>query len=71
MRNQYIVKPHLDGSSFQLPGNRTGFVLLHGFTATTTEVKPLAERLHHEGYTISAPLLPGHDSHPDDLNATA
>ncbi len=63
-----MVKPHLDGSSFFYSGNKTGFVLVHGFTATTTEVKPLAERLYQQGYTISAPLLPGHDTHPDDLN---
>ncbi|HBO34377.1 MAG TPA: hypothetical protein DD636_06535 [Anaerolineaceae bacterium] len=68
MSNQYIEKPHLDGSSFHYPGNRTGFLLVHGFTATTTEVKPLAERLKQEGFTVSAPLLPGHDTHPDDLN---
>lgn len=68
MSNQYIEKPFLDGSSFIYPGNKTGFVLVHGFTATTTEVRPLAERLHQEGYTVSAPLLPGHDTHPDDLN---
>ena len=68
MTNQYIEKPHLDGSSFYYPGNKTGFLLVHGFTATTTEVRPLAERLHAAGYTVSAPLLPGHDMHPDDLN---
>jgi len=68
MTNQYIEKPHLDGSSFYKPGSKTGFLLVHGFTATTTEVKPLSERLHQEGYTISAPLLPGHGTHPDDLN---
>lgn len=68
MENKYMVKPHLDGSSFFYSGNKTGFVLVHGFTATTTEVKPLAERLYQQGYTISAPLLPGHDTHPDDLN---
>lgn len=68
MSNQFIEKPHLDGSSFYYPGNKTGFLLLHGFTATTTEVRPLAERLHAAGHTVSAPLLPGHDTHPDDLN---
>lgn len=68
MSNQYMEKPHLDGSSFYYPGNRTGFLLVHGFTATTAEVKPLAERLKQEGYTVSAPLLPGHNTHPDDLN---
>lgn len=68
MCNKYIEKPYLDGSSFYYPGNRTGFLLLHGFTATTAEVRPLAERLKEQGFTISAPLLPGHDTHPDDLN---
>ena len=71
MDNRYIVKPHLDGTSINYPGNKTGFVLVHGFTATTTEVKPLAERLHQEGFTVSAPLLPGHGTHPDDLNKTS
>ena len=68
MTNQYIEKPHLDGSSFYYPGNKTGFLLMHGFTATTTELRPLAERLHAAGYTVNAPLLPGHGTHPDDLN---
>src|SRR5690606_5912628 len=66
--NKYIEKPHLDGSSFYYPGNITGFLLLHGFTATTAEVRPMAERLKEQGFTISAPLLPGHDTHPDELN---
>jgi carboxylesterase len=68
MSNKYIEKPHLDGSSFYYPGNNTGFLLLHGFTATTAEVRPMAERLKEQGFTISAPLLPGHDTHPDGLN---
>ena len=68
MSNKYIEKPHLDGSSFYYPGNITGFLLLHGFTATTAEVRPMAERLKEQGFTISAPLLPGHDTHPDELN---
>ena len=68
MSNKYIEKPHLDGSSFYYPGNITGFLLLHGFTATTVEVRPMAERLKEQGFTISAPLLPGHDTHPDELN---
>lgn len=68
MSNKYIEKPHLDGSSFYYPGNSTGFLLLHGFTATTAEVRPMAERLKEQGFTISAPLLPGHDTHPDELN---
>jgi len=68
MAENYMIHPELDGSSFTCQGGKTGFLVLHGFTATTTEVRPLGERLHAAGYTVSAPLLPGHGTHPDDLN---
>ena len=51
-------KPKLDGSSFLLPGGPTGILLLHGFTATTVEMRYLAEELHRRGYTVSAPCCP-------------
>jgi carboxylesterase len=28
----------------------------------------MAEKLHQDGFTVTAPLLPGHGTHPDDLN---
>ncbi len=62
------MKPTVDGKSFHLKAGKTGVLLLHGFTATTFEVRGLAERLHAAGYTVSAPLLPGHGAKPDDLN---
>ena len=68
MADNYMINPELDGSSFTLQGGKTGFLLLHGFTATTAEVRPLGEALHAAGHTVSAPLLPGHGTHPDDLN---
>ncbi len=68
MVENYMINPELDGSSFTFHGGKTGFLLLHGFTATTAEVRPLGERLHAAGHTVSAPLLPGHGTHPDDLN---
>lgn len=66
----WMQHPELDGDSFFLPGNAIGFLLIHGFTATTTEVRPLAVFLNQQGFTVSAPLLPGHGTHPDDLNRT-
>jgi carboxylesterase len=42
--------------------------LIHGFTATTAEVRPLARRLHAAGYTVAGPLLPGHGMTPRALN---
>ncbi|HHY89339.1 MAG TPA: alpha/beta fold hydrolase [Chloroflexi bacterium] len=63
-----MENPQLDGSSFLLPGGPTGILLLHGFTATTVEMRYLAEELHRRGYTVSAPLLPGHGQTPYMLN---
>lgn len=60
--------PELDGRTFLLNGNRTGVLLIHGFTATTIEVRWMAEFLNRKGLTISAPLLPGHGTTPEDLN---
>lgn len=68
MAENYMINPELDGSSITWQGGKTGFLLLHGFTATTAEVRPLGEALHAAGHTVSVPLLPGHGTHPDDLN---
>ena len=56
MAENFMIHPELDGASFTYQGGKTGFLLLHGFTATTAEVRPLGERLHAAGYTVSAPL---------------
>jgi len=45
-----------------------GCLLLHGFTGSPPEMRPLGEYLHARGMAISAPLLPGHGTAPDDLN---
>jgi carboxylesterase len=66
---EHIRNPHLDGRPFFWEGGSTGVLLLHGLTATTAEVRLLAEQLHAAGYTVSAPLLPGHGTKPEDLNA--
>jgi carboxylesterase len=58
----------LDGSSFFWKGGSTGILLLHGFTATTVEVRPMAKFLNDFGYTASAPLLPGHGHRPEEMN---
>jgi carboxylesterase len=63
-----IHNPHLPGDAFFWEAGETGLLLIHGFTATTAEVRPLAERLHKQGFTISAPLLPGHYTQPENLN---
>ena len=69
--NTYIHNPHLEGDPFTLPGtNNKGVLLFHGFTATPAEVRKLGRVLNRLGYTVRAPMLPGHGTTPADLNRT-
>ena len=63
-----LRNPHLEGSAFSWRAGPTGVLLCHGFTATTAEVRLLAQSLHGQGYTVAAPLLPGHGTTPQDCN---
>lgn len=63
-----IHNPQLEGDPFFWPAGPIGILLMHGFTATTAEVRPLGKILLQHGYTISGPLLPGHYTTPEDLN---
>jgi carboxylesterase len=67
MPRPFYQNPHLDGTTFYLAGNSTGVLLIHGFTATTIEVRPLGEFFHSKGFSVLAPLLPGHGTRPDDM----
>jgi len=51
-------------------GGPRGVLCLHGFTGTPFEVRPLAEALASQGFTVSAPLLAGHGTTTDDLAHT-
>jgi carboxylesterase len=68
--SSYLQNPHLEGESFTWQASPVGVLLLHGFTATTSEVRPLARLLHEHGYTASGPLLPGFGTTPEDANRT-
>ncbi len=70
METEFLLNADLDGNSFTYEGNNTGILLIHGFTATTTEVRLLADNLYKQGFTIHAPLLPGHGITPNELNKT-
>ena len=63
-----LRNPHLEGDPFFWEGGPEGVLLIHGFTATTAEVLPLARHLHGRGYTVAGPLLPGHKARPADVN---
>lgn len=62
--------PHLNGKTRFLDGQeRTGLLLIHGFTATTVEVSWLGKYLNEKGFPVLMPLLPGHGTTPEDLNS--
>jgi carboxylesterase len=44
-----------------------GILLIHGFGGDPAEVRPLAAAFIREGYSVHAPLLPGHGALPDEL----
>src|SRR5262245_39274066 len=58
----------LDPSPFVLEGGITGILLIHGFTASPTQMRLLGDDLHQRGLTVSAPLLPGHRTTLADLS---
>jgi carboxylesterase len=54
--------------NFLLKGdNNIGILLLHGWTSPNEELFPMAKYLNALGYTVSAPLLLGHGTRPEDL----
>ena len=69
MQEQWIQNPDLPGDSFFWKGEtEIGILIIHGFTATTAEVRIISELFHKHGYTISGPLLPGHGTTPQEMN---
>jgi carboxylesterase len=57
--------------AFDLVGDDdVGVVLVHGFTGSPWEVRYLGTQLAACGYTVRAPLLPGHGTSLADLDQT-
>lgn len=51
--------------------NNIAMLFIHGFTASPSEIYPVAKLVHQAtGITVSGVLLPGHGSHPRFLNRT-
>lgn len=66
----HLHNAHLKGETLFHKGGDTGVLLFHGLTATTAEVRPLSQLLIKGGYSVFAPLIPGHGTNPEDLNTT-
>jgi carboxylesterase len=63
-----VRRGHLDLSPFLLEGGSTGVLLLHGFTGSPPEMRLVGDYLHERGFTVLAPLLPGHGTSVEGLN---
>jgi carboxylesterase len=59
--------PGLDPSAFHLEGGPDGALLIHGFPGSPAEMRPLGDYLAARGFTVTAPLLPGHGTTVKDL----
>jgi carboxylesterase len=70
MTDAVLFNAHLEGDAFFWEGGPVGVLLLHGFTATTAEVRPFGRYLQAKGFSVAGPLLAGHGTIPDDLNHT-
>jgi carboxylesterase len=55
------------GEPFLLPGGRIGCLLIHGFTGTPAEMRPLGVHLNEKGFTVLGIRLFGHATRPEDM----
>jgi carboxylesterase len=56
-----------EAKPFHLPNKGKKVLLIHGFTASPTEMRPVGEFLHEAGYEVHSVLLAGHGTSPKDL----
>ncbi|HHT01611.1 MAG TPA: alpha/beta fold hydrolase [Firmicutes bacterium] len=58
----------LDPAPFSFRAGKTGCLLIHGFTGTPGEMRPLGEWLVQRGYSVEGVRLAGHGTSPAHLN---
>ncbi|MBN1329122.1 MAG: alpha/beta fold hydrolase [Candidatus Heimdallarchaeota archaeon] len=60
--------PIISGAEpYHLKGNGPSILLIHGLSASPTELRPIGEFLHSKGFDVHSMLLPGHGTSPEDL----
>lgn len=52
---------------FYFPGNKTGVLVIHGFTGTTQSMRFVGEKLAEANFTVYGPRLTGHGTAPEDM----
>lgn len=56
--------------AFELIGGDIAVLIVHGFTGSPASVRPWAEGLHRNGFTVKVPRLPGHGTSWEEMNRT-
>ncbi|MHB8893827.1 MAG: alpha/beta hydrolase [Candidatus Geothermincolia bacterium] len=56
-----------EGRPFFFERGKTGCLLIHGFTGTTSSMLPMGEYLAGKGITALGPRLPGHGTNVEDM----
>lgn len=59
------------GDAFELRGGEVAILMIHGFTGSPLSIRPWADSLHQAGFTVHAPLLPGHGTTWSEMNETS
>jgi len=59
-----------NGEEFHLEGGSIAILMVHGFTGSPVSIRPWAESLHREGFTVRVPRLPGHSRTWEEMNRT-
>lgn len=67
MQRQFTIPT---AEPFLFTNGPVGCLLVHGFTGTPKEMRPLGEFLAHKGYTSMGVRLAGHATQPDDMLRT-
>ena len=57
-------------AAYFLPGGPCGVVLVHGYTGTPMELRPLGDYLAAQGFTVLGVRLPGHGTSWQELEQT-
>ncbi|HPN10673.1 MAG TPA: alpha/beta hydrolase [Spirochaetota bacterium] len=62
-------KPKEIGRPFHLKHffSRRGFIMVHGYMAAPEEIRPLADFIYRNGYSVYGARLRGHGTAPEDL----
>lgn len=61
---------HENAKEFFYSGNKTGILLIHGFTGSPAEMRYLGEYLKDKGFTVNGVLLKGHGTTTKDMSKT-